>query len=465
MDMGTFARLFYLLHNVGGLSDSKRVKLEEKVCFFLTVLAHHKNNRIVKFDHVRSGHTVSIYFNAVVISLLKLHLILLVTLKPVDDEYDVARWKHFKGCLGALDGTYIDVQPRLLDKPRYRNRKGGISVNVLGVVDRNMDFVYMLPGWEGSAADGRVLRDVVNRPNGPMNRMILSCTLLHNFIRREMEVDPVEAHVLDLAPNHRNLYADDQPAEDEFVESVGPNHEWSAWRDNLANDMFTEWSIKDHGVVWNNASSYQGKNMVTCSRMWTKPEKDVLVQSLKEIISTGWKADNGFRVGYLNILQDKIMRAFPRTDLRANPHISSKMHSWKKQYNSLYTIFGGTGVGWNPTTKMIDTADDAAWETACKNELNARTMRYKSWLYYDSWCEVFGKDGANGTGAEDFHDALNGVLHNESQPRSPLGPIWRTWIQHTLQKWRKWEQLRSVSRVVAVQPSQQRRGKGRRMTV
>ncbi|KAG8387961.1 hypothetical protein BUALT_Bualt02G0075600 [Buddleja alternifolia] len=184
-----------------------------------------------------------------------------------------------------------------------------------------------------------------------------------------------------------------------------------------------------------NASSYQGKKMVSCRRMWTKPEEDVLVQSLKEIISTGWKADNCFRVGYLDILQDKIMRAFPRTDLRANPHISSKMHSWKKQYNSLYTIFGGTGVGWNPTSKMIDTVDDAAWETACKNEPNAHTMRHKSWPYYDSWCEVFGKDRANGTGAEDFHDALNGVLHNESQlqtpndvlhnesqPQTPLGP-------------------------------------------
>ncbi|KAG8372709.1 hypothetical protein BUALT_Bualt12G0094900 [Buddleja alternifolia] len=255
MGMGKFARLCYLLHNVGGLSDSKYVKLEEKVCFFLTVLAHHKKNRIVKFDHVRSGHTVSIYFNAVIISLLKLHPILLVTPKHVDDGCNVARWKHFK-----------DASVR--------------------VVDRNMDFVYMLPGWEGSVADGRVLRDAVNRPNelkvpngqyylcdnGYMNcpgflapyrsvryhldewcegsraptkckrinPKILSCALLHNFIRREMEVDRTEAHVPNLDPNHRNLYVDDQPAEAEFVESVDPNNEWSAWRDNLANDMFTE---------------------------------------------------------------------------------------------------------------------------------------------------------------------------------------------------------------------------------
>ena len=34
--------------------------------------------------------------------------------------------------------------------PRYRTRKGEIATNVL-------------PGWEGSAADGRVLRDAVTR--------------------------------------------------------------------------------------------------------------------------------------------------------------------------------------------------------------------------------------------------------------------------------------------------------------
>ncbi|KAL0394571.1 UNVERIFIED_CONTAM: hypothetical protein Slati_4423300 [Sesamum latifolium] len=29
-----------------------------------------------------------------------------------------------------------------------------------------MHFIYVLAGWEGSAADGRVLRDAVSRPNG-----------------------------------------------------------------------------------------------------------------------------------------------------------------------------------------------------------------------------------------------------------------------------------------------------------
>lgn len=57
-------------------------------------------------------------------------------------------------------------------RPRYRNRKGGISTNVLGVCDPELKFVYVLPGWEGSASDSRVLRDALRRrdrlhiPNG-----------------------------------------------------------------------------------------------------------------------------------------------------------------------------------------------------------------------------------------------------------------------------------------------------------
>uniref|UniRef100_A0A803NA85 DDE Tnp4 domain-containing protein n=1 Tax=Chenopodium quinoa TaxID=63459 RepID=A0A803NA85_CHEQI len=39
-------------------------------------------------------------------------------------------------------------------------------MNVLGVCTPNMEFVFVLPGWEGSAHDGRVLRDAISRLNG-----------------------------------------------------------------------------------------------------------------------------------------------------------------------------------------------------------------------------------------------------------------------------------------------------------
>jgi len=72
----------------------------------------------------------------------------------------------YQNCVGALDGTYVSVQVRNEDRPRYRTRKGSIAMNVLGACNPNMEFIYVLPGWEGSAHDGRVLRDAISRPHG-----------------------------------------------------------------------------------------------------------------------------------------------------------------------------------------------------------------------------------------------------------------------------------------------------------
>lgn len=72
----------------------------------------------------------------------------------------------FKNCLGALDGTHIDVHVPEIDKPRYRTRKGRVATNVLGVCSGDMQFIYVFPGWEGSASDSRVLHDAISRPNG-----------------------------------------------------------------------------------------------------------------------------------------------------------------------------------------------------------------------------------------------------------------------------------------------------------
>ncbi|XP_057779737.1 uncharacterized protein LOC130998326 [Salvia miltiorrhiza] len=115
---------------------------------------------------LHSFETISRYVRTVLKAILKLHVILLVKPEPVPNECDDPRWKWFKGCLGALDGTYINVLVPNNDKPHYRTRKGQIATNTLGVCDRNMKFVYILPGWEGSAADARVLRDALNRPHG-----------------------------------------------------------------------------------------------------------------------------------------------------------------------------------------------------------------------------------------------------------------------------------------------------------
>ncbi|CAL9021029.1 unnamed protein product [Prunus brigantina] len=69
------------------------------------------------------------------------------------------KWKWFENCIGPLDGTHIPVTVSAEDRPRYRNRNGDISTNVLGVCDPDLKFIYVLSGWEGSAFWLRVSRD------------------------------------------------------------------------------------------------------------------------------------------------------------------------------------------------------------------------------------------------------------------------------------------------------------------
>jgi len=43
------------------------------------------------------------------------------------------------------------------ERPKYRNRKGDVSTNVLAACGPYLRFIYVLPGWEGFAGDSRVL--------------------------------------------------------------------------------------------------------------------------------------------------------------------------------------------------------------------------------------------------------------------------------------------------------------------
>ncbi|KAK3221419.1 hypothetical protein Dsin_008444 [Dipteronia sinensis] len=162
MDRRIFIVLCELLRNTGRLKTNGLVSIEEQVCMFLHILAHHVKNRTIRSRFYRSGETISRYFNSV----LQLHNHLLVSPYPVPENCSDERWKWFKNCLGALDGTYIKVHVSKVDKPRFRSRKGEIATNVLGDCSRDMMFTFVFLGWEGSASDSRVLQDALSRPTG-----------------------------------------------------------------------------------------------------------------------------------------------------------------------------------------------------------------------------------------------------------------------------------------------------------
>lgn len=93
MNRNTFTYLCYLLTHVGGLGDSRYVRIEDKVAMFFFVLAHHKKNRVIGHDYIRSGQTISVHFHEVLGSVLKLHNLLLVKPLAVDDRCTNETWK------------------------------------------------------------------------------------------------------------------------------------------------------------------------------------------------------------------------------------------------------------------------------------------------------------------------------------------------------------------------------------
>ncbi|KAK6120144.1 hypothetical protein DH2020_046050 [Rehmannia glutinosa] len=117
-------------------------------------------------------------------------------------------------------------------------------------------------------------------------------------------------------------------------------------------------------------------------RSWSRREEEALIVSLKEVIASGWKSENGFKIGYLQALEQEMQKIIPGTDLKGIPHINSKIHVWKKDYGSLVTMLSRSGIGWNVSTNTIEAPDDA-------------------------WAEYI----------KDFTEALNHVLNGMSIPQ------------------------------------------------
>ncbi|RZC08983.1 hypothetical protein D0Y65_015622 [Glycine soja] len=75
-------------------------------------------------------------------------------------------YPYFKDCIGAIDGTHIPASVKGRDVSSYRDRHGNMSQNVLAACNFDLEFMYVLSGWEGSAHDSKVLSDALARKNG-----------------------------------------------------------------------------------------------------------------------------------------------------------------------------------------------------------------------------------------------------------------------------------------------------------
>ncbi|KAI3463778.1 hypothetical protein Pfo_020441 [Paulownia fortunei] len=246
----TFVCLCSRLEATGIVSSTKNMLVDEQVAMTVHILAHNQKQRIINANFERSG---------------------------------------------ALDGTHIKVRVPIEDKPRYRTCKNKIATN----------FIYVLPSWEGSTANGKVLRDAISRRNDLVvprgqryhlndwserhqsttveeffnmkhsstrniierlfgllksrweilrsslyypikiqNRFIIICCLLHNFIRQEMggyQIDDEDNIQDEEKGEGEHLNINEVDEDEESVTMIKLSDEWTTFRKNLAINIFNTW--------------------------------------------------------------------------------------------------------------------------------------------------------------------------------------------------------------------------------
>ncbi|KAL5545272.1 hypothetical protein UlMin_009056 [Ulmus minor] len=167
MGREAFARLVKLLRDTGRLYDSVFSNVEEKVAKFLYLIGQDARNRNVKFLFYRSGETVSRHFHEVLRAIISLHDIFLRQPNGLECPPEIMNntkfWPYFKDCIGALDGSHFRVKVGNDIVQRYRGRKAFSTQNVLAACSFDLKFTYVLPGWEGSASDSRILDNALTR--------------------------------------------------------------------------------------------------------------------------------------------------------------------------------------------------------------------------------------------------------------------------------------------------------------
>ncbi|KAL0910311.1 hypothetical protein M5K25_021279 [Dendrobium thyrsiflorum] len=178
-----FMSLRDLLVSRGHLHDTKNMLAAEQLGIFLRGVAHaHSYRQLCEFFQ-HSTETVSRYFNLVIRAIVSFADEFINLPQAEIECHPFVRsnalfYPYFKNAIGAIDGTHITAVVSNNLQNRYQNRKGFTSQKVMAAVSFDRQFVYIASGWEGSAADMRVLKWAVEQGQFAMPRnhyYLVSC--------------------------------------------------------------------------------------------------------------------------------------------------------------------------------------------------------------------------------------------------------------------------------------------------
>ncbi|WVZ82648.1 hypothetical protein U9M48_029892 [Paspalum notatum var. saurae] len=164
--------MFYRLHDLlvqsYGLKSTSKCNSIEALGMFLWMVGACQSVRQADNRLKRSLDTVHRNFEKVLKCLVKLAADII---RPLDPEFKTIHRRlqcprfrpHFNDCIGAIDGTHVEVVVPNDKMVQYLCQKGITTQNVLAVVDFDMRFTFVLARWPGSVHDMRVFNDATNK--------------------------------------------------------------------------------------------------------------------------------------------------------------------------------------------------------------------------------------------------------------------------------------------------------------
>ncbi|PPD81812.1 hypothetical protein GOBAR_DD21263 [Gossypium barbadense] len=412
MNISTFFKLCEMLESIGGLKSSRNMLVDEQVAMFLHIISHHLKNRVIKHHFRKSGETVSRAFHSVLNVVIHLEDVLFKKPEPITTDSSDTMWKWFKNCLGALDGTHIKIRVPTVDKPRYRTRKGDIATNMLGVCTPEMQFVYVLPGWEGSIVDGRVLRDAISRRHGL--KVPHGCYYLVDagYTNCEGFLAPFRGQRYHLN-EWRQGYQPSSPQE-----FFNMKHALAC---NVIERCFGLLKLR-WGILRSPSFYPVFHNHMLLIKLLEEAKENGFQKKMQPWFLAWWNnvgtfnADTGFKAGYLNELEKMLEKALPRAMLKAKPNIESRIRCLKREWSVVYNMLNGqnnNGFGWDEHRQLV-VAEDAVWESYVKSHKEASQFRHRSFPYYNQLTAIYARDRAIGKDIQTTADVLE-EIHAEDE--------------------------------------------------
>ena len=158
------------LVNEYGLCGTGQTGSLEKLAIFVWTLAQQAGCRLGKDRFERAISTISCKMTEMAELFTRFADKIIGPLDPTYSSVheDLREFEpYFDGCIGALDGTHIDVIVNKGRKEDYRNMHGDITINVLAVVDMDMRFTFVGAGRDGACHDASVLTECKAAANFP----------------------------------------------------------------------------------------------------------------------------------------------------------------------------------------------------------------------------------------------------------------------------------------------------------